>query len=836
MTIRSKPPRMPPPVERSSDRLPVRAQRGVRSSEVAPAPGQPAAEPALADEQVRLLDERAAEFAGGSRANQTTTTPDPRSNPIAVRADLLAGRRSATEETPASALDDALGEINSVYMWTRPPSSAEPEEPGTGGFSVDAEGRSGSATLGVAGPDRERSISPSLDRFGIGLDLSDLRPRSEHAAGVYVMRGYAELSGGANLKNADGTSHGSSAGVFWEPGGGGLTGSLSRTTLDGVTLRLGGFGGGSIQRNLIDHGDYSGAEPTLVGSRCVEMKRELSGYGVALPGLADGFGIAGRIGLAKGSSVSYTTHLARDQARALLFEGGNFLTKAIRDRSRALGISDEPLPPPNLAHLDEIKVGDSVTLTTEGSLSGGLVVGVSMAGYLGAQGTARGEFELSVQRPAANLLRVAVVPTKVKAIQISGRSIVFDATASRSNARAMAQSFEFDLSRPSAVAAYQALLKGELPGGGDTKSVRSEQPERPLAHGEVLPAGVTRISTERIAGHAVRYHADVGFLMLKLGATRNRSEFDQSIERDGVRFDERIAAVDRCRTIPLSGDETQGVRSSIVRATSYATSGEPTTEFLGMRLVSYINDTKARGLELNSDIDDINHAFGTTIGHFREKSLKQARSIELVMVLRAAELAELAELPEAAASAAAAAAGVPSDRLCTLIQRLRSEREPYQRALEVQAFISRNGFAGAGALARLVGIDHLAIGTVNGDLTSRLEQAAALLFKYEQPIAPHSSGDQLVTRFKEVEKLDSDLVKLRALVADDPLLAADQRTSALRDVDAAHTALGETLRLDHLDRDQRRALVDKLERGWVTGTESRIIEALERAGGQDSTI
>ncbi|MBN2359462.1 MAG: hypothetical protein JXR83_08400 [Deltaproteobacteria bacterium] len=803
----------------ASDSAPPQEPSTAAASEEPVATEQP-----LAGEQSRLLDARATAYAN-ARSQEKSGRRRGAKSPMAVRADLLSDSKT-TDSGARRNVDSAGDSVESVFNYTCPPSPPDPSAPGSGGLSIDVDGRTLGTSFGSVGVNREVAVSGSLDSFGASVDVSERSIDREHGANIYLMRGYTSLDFSSSRSYHDGTSRGRSGGLFYEPGGGGASGSLAFKTIAGLTTSIGGFAGGGLIREIVDHGDYTGDQESLRGTRCVEMRRARNIYGVALPGLSLDLGVGGRIGVAKGSTVSYTTHLPREQARGLLFEDGNRLSRALRNRGRALGIVSEPLPPPNLSKIDQIKVGDRIELSTEGALSGGIVAGVPAVGYAGVQLATRGEFELTVERPSQDLLQVKVVPTKVKTVQFSGRTVVLDATAARSTAQALSRCYTFDLTRPKAVAAYQALLKGELPGGGKAKQARIPAPAPATEASQKMPAGVKKTEIEWLKGRFLRSHIDVGFTLIEWGIAHNRADFLHHVERDRAALDERVRSLDSCRTIPLSGDETRGVRASLVVVSGAGKKGKVSSHFVGLRLIAYVTDTKARGLELNDDIDAINRAFGTAIGRFHQPSLKNARAIAIESTLGADELKELARLPADQLSAAAVAAGTPPRPLLALGRALREQPDPRRRAELVQEYLADNGFAAMGALVRLLGADQMALSTTNGDLEEYLDRARTMLFKYDQPIAASDAGD-VVQRFAEIEKLDANLVKLRALVADDPLLEAETRAGDLAQIDQARAALQRTLGLDHLDAGQRQALIDRLGSGWVTAREARIIELLE---------
>jgi len=784
----------------------------------------PVTRPQTDPAQTRFLDVQATDFAAAQQTEEQTAS-GLRNSPISVRADLLAGKDSTADPAIRRSVDNTYSDVNSVYLYTAPPSAPDPIAPSAGHLDIGVEERTASSSIGLPSADREVRIASSLDRWGTSFNFSDLRANREHTTGTYIAKDFVSVST-RYRREFDGGARGVGGGLFYEPGGGGVTGSLAFKNADGLTLGIGGFGGGSIIRHIVDHGDYRGHDPALQDTRTVELRRTLSGYAVGLPGLSATLGLSGRLGISRKKAVSYRTHVDRERAREMLFEDGNRITRSLRDRGRALGLVNEPLPLPDLSRLDQLKVGDQIELTTDGSLSGGAVVGCVPLAYVGVQGTARGEFVLNVERTSQDELRVALVPTDVRTVQVSGRSVVLDVTAARASAKALARSYTFDLRQPAAVAAYQALLKGELPGGGKARSTRAIPADSALPELEELPTGVNRTSFEWIRGSTLRFHGDIGFALLQLGVTAHSARFERGASDGKSRVDELTRSTEISRTVPLSGDETRGVRASLLRSTRFDDDGTPHSAFSGLRLITYLSDTKARGLEPNRDIRAINNAFGTHIDPFHEPSLKNARSFEVECWLGPEELERLAGLAEAELRQAAAAAGTRAAPLLVLAETLRAAPDAQHQAEAVLEYVGSHGYQAAGALARLLGNELVAVSTTNGDLEALLAEATTLRFKYEQPIEL-ADAQALVQRFSEVEKLDAKLVKLRALVADDPLLADDERQRGLDRVDAAGRDLQQTLSLERLDDGQRRSLIDQLNSGWVSARDVRLIDRLE---------
>ena len=771
----------------------------------------------------QVTAERAQAFAQGQAQ---PVNPEARSI-MSLRAEAKANKALAKTRETTSAEADTLA---SVVLWSSTPGRVGTAEAPEKAFSLSGADRTLSTTTRLGGEGASGELSAYLDRAGFGADVTRHGDGVDRSAGIWVMKDWGMASASATRENADGTADRRSVGAFLDPTGGGLYAGLSHRLTSGNSLGIWGFLGGDVDRSLSDLGAYKGDDPARKGFRAVELKRSLSGFVVASPSLhlESLFGIGGRLSVNKGSALSYTTYLPADEARAQLFEPGGKVSNYLRNRARAFKLKDEPLLPPDLSKPEQIAVGDRLRLTTNGEMSGGLLIGPGFGAYVGAQGGMRGEFAIDVHRPDATHLEVEVIPTRVDMVQILGRALVLDATAGRARAQGMAQRFRFDMTQPEARAAYQALLQGQLPGGGDAKKVPPSVADQPSGADFKLPAGVQGGPVEVVQGRSTRLHGDIGFSLLTLGATRSSDSYERRVSQGDVQLRESIRSLEKRSTIPLSGDEDRGVRGVLARSSQRVDGQWQDEVFAGLDLVAFLNDSKARGLELNDDIDDFNEAFGLKINHFTQPSLKEARGIELHNHLAAADLQALSKVDDPTARDAAEASGVRVASLLTLLRGLGETANPIEQATLVQDFVGRHGIPAMGALSRLLPPAQLSLSTSLGALDKLTGEADTLAFKYPKPIAADDDNSHISTRFKETFELDEKLGRLRALVLDDPLLKQPEREAALKKISMSRNGLRNNVRFADMSVAQRQALIDQLEAGWTTSWERRAIEALEQ--------
>ena len=622
-----------------------------------------------------LQAQRAQDFANGSTAAVHTTARSA----LQLRTTL---KTSPAEAASTKGLGVEANNLVDAALWSSAPNGLELGSKAEKAVSVSGSNRTLSTTTRLGGPGANADLGLSLDRMGLGVDATDHAGGEDRFAGLWVMKGWGMASAGRTYKNADGTIEKTSLGAFADASGGGLYSRLTKRMRNGDSLGLGIFAGAGADRTISDLGDYTGSDPSKKGFRGLTLKNSLNGSLLAMPSLHRDqlFGIGGRLSMSKSSEFEYSTFVPAKDARTLLFEPGNKVTKFLRNRARSLKMIDEPLQPPDLSKPEQIAVGDRLRLTTNGHMTGGLMLGPGFGTYIGAHGGMRGEFELNVSRPDADHIEVELVPTHVDMLQILGRAMIFDATAVQGKTRGLAQRFRFDMTQPQAVEAYQKLLQGELPSGLSAKEVPKFDAEQPPAAEFTLPKGVQSGPLEQVTGRSTRLHADFGFSLLTLGETRSSDSYERSLNLGPAKVQQRIRSLETRTTVPLSGDEDRGVRSVMTRTSKKSDGQWQDEQFIGLDLLAYVKDSKVRGLELNSDIEDLNETFGTNIGQFHVDALKQAQGIEISTHIDGDDLQKISEIDDVTARLAAEQADVRVSSLLTLIRALQSQTQPLHRA------------------------------------------------------------------------------------------------------------------------------------------------------------
>jgi hypothetical protein len=727
---------------------------------------------------------------------------------------------------PELSVDDAADGVattldyNATYVST-------PGAVGTGPVSAGVDAFAG-RDPGVSAGDGSREISASLSTGGAYVEGTVAHDGGARTGGdVYIEPGW--VSGGVDHSwaSADGGARRAGASIAVFDGGLGAFGSGAISDAAGNTLKLSAGGWLDADRSILDLGETEG------DGRRIELSRALGGSGIGSPGvLVDAIGIGGRFSVGKRRKIVYRTDVAHDDAKRLLTERGGVVGWA-RDTGRAMGLVDEPVVIPDLKKPETLGVGDELLTSTRGKMQAGLLVG-GLPFRVGVQGTMSGEFEVGVKRLDEHRLALVVTPTKVSGVQARvGSPIALDADLSRSTARALRQAFVFDLREPDAKAAYLRALDGELPGG-----VASEAPPAPIGEDaadevrralvdEALPDGVERSYVEAV--HLKRTQAGLGFAVglwhragpfVGLGVQSiDNDETSARVTRDAaVTLSRR--GVEQRRQLLISGEESRGIYATLRRTTRYAPDGTPARTFDGLQLSLRLSDSRVRGLELNDDaIDEINRTFGLELPHFSRDGRKKSREITVARTLTAADLERLATSDD--------------DALTALRDALAGCDDAPGRAAVVQAHVARDGLSALGVISRALGggRDAYDVATTSSAYEEPIDEARQLALRFDTPIDASTSKRELTRRFSDVGKALDDTREAIADARADPLLddrASEKLVTALT---AARARLQSLLAVDHLDSDAKDTLHDRLDRGWTTGLQKRVMRLLKPADG-----
>jgi len=666
---------------------------------------------------------------------------------------------------------------------------------------------------------------------------------------------------GANLQTQGGASGGfivghdvveASVSQTWSsvPGAPSLTGAVAGWSHDvelgvGLTVNTPGNSGSvsanaflSLDRELTLQGEYDGDDPRLAGTHVVQLERQVGVTGVlSFAKLAKTLGIGGGLSPSRTSSLRLVTHLAPDEAAAAVLERGG-AAGYLKNKARAAGVVAERFAVPNLAHPETLRLGDELTVSTDGAITGGVALG-ALALSFGAQVVLHGTFELSATKLDDDKIALTVTPSDVRAVQASvNLPLMGDAGASRATATALSQSFVFDLSQPKAKAAYLAALEGTLPGAvladEDVDAVTLAQRLR----GETLPPGVTRSFAERSKGLERTVGAGIRFAFMQegtalgaLGSYWTRASGTRELTDGQViaRLDTRD--VSRRREVLISGSETAGVRATKRSVTTFDAKGKPHTAFDGLRLTARYSDTKARGLELNRDvISPLNGLFDLRIEPIEKKRKNQQWEVAVSRELDATALAALGRPQDL--TAVEQRVQVPRKAMEKLSEHLRAEKNPMAQADLVLDFVHKHGINGFAAVSAMLGgaATALELSRVTDAYQSVVRDAEKLALEFPQPFALSEGIERLRQRYDRGNALLDEVTEAEAFLTDDPFAQDAERAAIATQLERARATASEALSVTQLTPQERLAVSDALGMGWVSERDQQVRRYLESVG------
>jgi hypothetical protein len=779
-------------------------------------------------QEVRPLDAQEVQNLKDSQASENKE----KTSPMAARMESMLGR-SALKETGEDAENVAVGVMSSAGF-TYLPSEVSPAAPND------------DAALGVHGSGMGGGGSRSLD-VSDGIVTGSLaggNAERSWSASSSLMPGWAGLTGSMEWASPNGSAHRAGGTIFGWNDYLGLSVEFADKGPSGKTRGVSLAGWVTADRRVTDLGDgKKSGGPN--GSRRLELAHKSGAGGAIGSGLAAAvLGFGAKVTLNKNKEIVYRTALPPDQASEILFEKKGF-AGFIKDKARALGASEDKLSIPPLTHPEDLKVGDELVVSTEGSVQLGVAVG-GFGARVGVAGKIRGDFDLAARKLDEHRVELAITPTQIKAIHgFADLPFIFDLRKGSSWAKAFRQSFVFDLRIPEARKAYEEALKGDFPEGLSTLP-NDDGAALGLAEvvkREVMPVGVARTHLERVQVSRDGYHVGLtwgpihdlwGVAGLGAGKTTTKSRKEVTDGQSVLVSEDR--GVSRKRDVLISGSESTGVLARLRQHTTLSDDGEAVTEFLGLSLKGILTDDRVRGFELNNEvIDKINHTFGLSLPHFTVKGDKKDRQVAVSQDLNARDLQALSQTPAENLRAVAKRLRVREARLFQMQEKLNQTQDPSERARAVQDFVAATGFAGLGAVHELLDKtpQDLAVSTHAHAYEGPLAQADTLAFKYRERIGPQETNKALSNRFAEVDKAMEKLEASLALVLDDPLVDEKQRTRVSTTIRGHLDTLKALNQVDHLSPPQRLFLFEQLDKGWTTGKEARVMRALESEGLPD---
>lgn len=726
--------------------------------------------------------------------------------------------------------DGAHGALEIDHAYSSSPSGVDPSA-SLPGNSLDFDGRDVGASYTSASEGSSTSVAGGIATGEGWTGVTVAGEGRSVDVGVSFEKGWLGGSGGVAWATLDGGARGVSGGAAWYPGGIALDGSFAHTTSEGRTLRVGAIGFFDADRAVQDLGPAADD----VNKRRIELRRSTGTSGRLTPGAATALlGVGGRLTAGKERAVVFRTSVDENAARALVFEKQGAVGW-LRDKARAFELAKDPIVIPDVRDPSSLAPGDEVVTTVSGSFRAGLFIG-GLPLRLGAQGVLQGDFTLGVKRLDEHRMEVVVTPASVKAIQGRvGAPWLFEGDLSHSAAAALTQGFIFDLREPGARAAYDEVFDGELPGGlpNKVKGRRREAGELVSAlEAESLPDGVKRSFVDQVELKRTQGGVSVTFaLWFKGSALPGLGVQSASLEERRVRLDRRgvvttdTRGTERRRQVLLSGNENRGVYAQLARTTTYDGDGVGTSRFQDLTLTLKLSDSKVCGDELDGEvIAALNESFALDLAPMERDGRRKAREIGVSRRLDEAELARLASL------ASSGALTQSDEELAPLAALLEGKESPLERATAVQTFVGENGLSAMGALVRALGgaKELMVIETTSEAYSGPIAKAGELSLRYPVGISLDDDNKALSARFKAgVKALREAELGLEDL-ARDPLVNDEQREALRADLEQAKSSLARALSTSHLDDETCQALVTRLERGWTTGDEQRVIDHLRR--------
>lgn len=720
------------------------------------------------------------------------------------------------EKSLTATVSEASDALVSGGTLNSPPSVLNAPAPGSAAPALTPSAHGVTATAGRSSGGATEVFSADVSRATLTLGGTRTETGRDASISTSVAKNYVSVSAGGTAGRASGTgtlaftSSSASAGF-----------DLARGTNRG-TVGLGLLGTVSADRTVTDLGPGE-------GGRRVELKTSRGegvwgSLGLATPALAAG----ATFSVDRSREVTYRTTVPDGVARGELHGGGR-LERFAEGKAKALGLAADALAPPALDQPEQLAVGDELTVSVRGSLSGGLALG-AMGARAGAQATVQGDFELAVKKLSATQVELVVTPTRVRGLSLfvdTPSPLEVDVT--RVRAKSLSQGFVFDLSQPGARAAYQAAVAGTLPQGlGALKSLSPADPAElaKLARTAPLPAGVQRTFLEGVETAATGAGGGLNFgLVERLSGIAGLSARVTRVSEDRVRTDGQTAVVlasrgvEKRREVLLSGTETLQLFGSVRTRVRFDDASKPHSQFDGLALSATFQDDKVRGDELDDEVvQKLNQTFGLKLEEMERPGRNLSRTVKVELTLSAEALEHLAR-------------SRPSDEKGAALARSLQGLGATERAEKVRDFVARGGLEALGEVHRWAGLtaDALALSTEAGAYEKTSESARSLSLKYHQPMSVSDGAGTLTVRFEEVSRALEKAAEAKLDAVEDPFLDAEARKTVTATLAGDEATLTRLISVDHLPVADRARLKDELDRGWTTAAEHRLIRHLDQA-------
>jgi hypothetical protein len=590
-------------------------------------------------------------------------------------------------------------------------------------------------------------------------------------------------------------------------------------------------------REVADKGPATSDAPELAGKHVVELHQKVEGGGGAFVGqLSAGIGLYGGLQVSKGSEVFYRTHQDPERAAASAKDDES-RSLAGRAKRRIVGASltNNRLALPDLSRPDTLKVHDVLEVHTRGSVDAS--VGVLAFGLRGGvQTQLKGEFALRVKKTAKDVVELDVTPTRLTGMRANGGVVLADLSAGRVSARALRQTFRFDLSSETGRAAYQRALHGELPGGLAAGDVSAKDDGMDAFARADMPAGVSRLRLEKLEVRETDVKGQAGWMFVSVGRRRAKRTTDHVVTDGEVAVNLHGRTVEQRRKTLLSGDEVRGVTGSLRGVTALDADGRKVSTFDSLTLTAQFSDSKLTGRELNREtVDDVNACFGLALPQAERKGKKESSDVQVSVKLLPDALGHVAGASDAQLEATAEARGASVGALRRLRDDVALATDPTDAARAVQSWVADHGVEGMGAVVHLADLtSSLELKSASSAYDKPLESAKTLRSRWEsKPWSADASRSALRERWGALVDTQDALLDGVARAADDPFLAsAPAKREALQEqLTQQAEALEPLLDLSALSHADALTIYQKVDRGWTSKRDARLLARLHKDVG-----
>jgi hypothetical protein len=720
------------------------------------------------------------------------------------------------EKSLGSAVNDATESLVTNSTLVSPPSAFTKPTPGTAGTATTPSAHGVSVTGTRVNGGQSESLGAEVSRATLTVSGNRTEAGRDVSGSVALAKDYLGITGGTTSGN-----HSASGNIAFSSSS--LSAGFDLT--HGNTQRTGALG---VLGTVSGDRKVSDLGPTEGGRRVELSTSRGEGVwltaGIASPALAAG----AYLSLDRSREVTYATTIPDDAAKRELLSG-NALSRFADNTLKAFGLKADALKPPPLDQPEKLKVGDELKVAMRGSVTGGLALG-AVGMRAGVQASVKGDFELSVKKLSATQVEVTVTPTQVRALQAfldTPSPLEVDVTKVR--ARSLSQGFIFDLSKPEAKAAFEAAITGKLPNAlGGLKSASPADAGKlvELARSEPMPPGVQRTFLEGTETTATSAGAGLDFGILeRLSGIAGLSARTTQVSEDRARTDgthavvEHSRGIEKRREVLLSGTEGVQVTGSVRTQLLFDFAGPAASSFEGLTLTASISDSKVRGDELNDDIiDTLNEKLGLSLPHVERDGRNLSRAVKVEFALSAKDLAALAKAR-------------PEDEEGMLLVEGLQDQGPTEQAEAVRDYVAHGGLKALGQIREWANIPtaEMGITTESAAYSKSSDAVKTLGLEYDQPIALSDGAKAITRRFEEVSTALRKLNESWLDAVEDPFLDGKTRPGVRTALEANEKALQQLISVAHLKPDERLALRDQLDSGWVTAAESRLMEHLDQS-------